>query len=87
MNFLLNHIWKIIWITLGILLLVAIFKNYQKIVKFLMETKQELTKVSWSTRHELIGSTAAVITVIIITAIYIGIIDLTLSKGLSLMFK
>lgn len=60
---------------------------FKKINNFIKETKQELSKVSWSTRHELMGSTAVVIVVTSIMAVYIGLIDLVLSKFLSVMFR
>lgn len=60
---------------------------FKKIGKFIQEVKQELTKVSWSTREELIGATFVVISVTAILAVFIGCVDLLLSKVLSLMFK
>ncbi|MCU0665788.1 MAG: preprotein translocase subunit SecE [Candidatus Omnitrophica bacterium] len=58
-----------------------------KPVQFVQEVRQELTKVSWSTRQELIGSTIAVIVVTLIMAFYIFVIDSGLSKILSVVFK
>ena len=60
---------------------------FRKIINFLKEVKQELSKVSWSTRQELIGSTFVVIVITSIMASFIGLIDLFLSKLLSLLFK
>ena len=60
---------------------------FKKTVNFLKEVKQELGKVAWSTRQELIGSTFVVIVVTFIIAVFIGIIDLLLSKILSLVFR
>ena len=60
---------------------------FRKIINFLKEVKQELSKVSWSTRQELIGSTFVVIVITSIMAAFIGLIDLFLSKLLSLLFK
>lgn len=60
---------------------------FKKSLNFLKEVKIELGKVSWSTREELIGSTFVVIVVTGIMATFIGVIDLVLSKGLSLLFK
>ncbi len=60
---------------------------FNKPVIFFKEVKQELSKVSWSTRQELMGSTAVVIVVTAILAAFIGVVDLALSKILSLMFK
>ena len=70
-----------------VVLAFTVIKYHLKIKTFLLEVKAELGKVSWSTRQELIGSTAAVILVTAILAVFIGIIDLALSRGLSLVFK
>ena len=59
----------------------------KKSLNFLKEVKVELGKVSWSTREELIGSTFVVIVITGIMAIFIGVIDLFLSKALSMLFK
>jgi len=60
---------------------------FNKSIGFLKEVRQELGKVSWSNRQELIGSTIVVIVITAIMAFFIGIIDLFLSKVLSLVFK
>ena len=60
---------------------------FYKPINFLREVKLELSKVSWSTREELIGATAIVILVTSLLAIYIGSIDALLSKALSLVFR
>ena len=54
---------------------------------FLNEVRNELSKVSWSTRKELLASTVLVITVTVIMTIFIGIVDLVLSRFLSVVFK
>ncbi|MBN1913876.1 MAG: preprotein translocase subunit SecE [Candidatus Omnitrophica bacterium] len=59
----------------------------EKPVRFLKETKVELSKVSWSTREELIGSTIVVISMTFIAGLFIFIIDFLLSKVLSVLFK
>jgi len=59
----------------------------QKPVNFLKEVRLELGKVAWSTRKELMDSTVLVITVTFIMAVFIGVIDLGLSKFLSVLFK
>jgi preprotein translocase subunit SecE len=60
---------------------------FKKSVNFLKEVKIELGKVSWSTREELIGSTFVVIVITGILAAFIGVIDLFLSKALSMLFR
>lgn len=62
-------------------------KLIQKPVKFLKEVKAELSKVSWSTRQELMSSTVVVIVTTGLLALYIGMIDVSLSKALSLLFR
>lgn len=58
-----------------------------KPINFLKEVKVELTKVSWSTREELIGATGVVIVITAIMAVFIGTVDVLLSKILSVVFK
>ena len=58
-----------------------------KVTGFLNEVKVELSKVSWSTRKELVGSTIVVIVITLIMGLFIGLLDLVLSQGLSLLFK
>lgn len=87
MEFFLNNLNKIILSATGVILAIYIFRNYLKIKTFILEVKSELGKVSWSTRQELMGATFVVITITSLLALYIGIIDLVLSKILSLMFK
>ena len=62
-------------------------KILNKVTGFLNEVKVELSKVSWSTRKELVGSTIVVIMITLIMGLFIGLLDLILSKGLSLLFK
>ncbi len=46
---------------------------------FINETKQELKKVTWPSRAELMQATAVVIVTTFILALYIGAIDSVLS--------
>jgi preprotein translocase subunit SecE len=62
-------------------------KIVDKVVGFLREVRVELGKVSWSTRQELIGSTAVVIVLTSIIALFIFVVDFGLAKILSLVFK
>jgi len=48
---------------------------FEKIVKFLKETKAEMRKVTWPTRDELIGSTKIVIVAALVVTFFVGIID------------
>jgi preprotein translocase subunit SecE len=51
-----------------------------KIKEFLNEVKIETKKVVFPTKDELIGSTWVVIITIIIISLFLGIVDLTLTK-------
>jgi preprotein translocase subunit SecE len=53
---------------------------FEKIKQFLKEVRLELTKVTWTTREELIYSTIIVIVVSIVLAIFIGLVDMVLSN-------
>ena len=58
-----------------------------KPINFFNEVRSELGKVAWSTRKELLASTILVITVTVILTVFIGIVDLGLSRFLSVVFK
>jgi len=58
----------------------------QKLIKFLKEVRNELNKVTWPTKNEIIGSTIVVVIVSIIMSIFIGIIDFGLDKGVRAIF-
>ena len=46
-----------------------------KFTSFFSESKQELARVNWPTRDELVQSTILVILVTFLMAIFIGLID------------
>ncbi|MCM8765269.1 MAG: preprotein translocase subunit SecE [Candidatus Omnitrophica bacterium] len=60
---------------------------FNKTVNFLKEVKVELSKVSWSTRQELIEASWVVIVITSLLALFIGVVDILLSKILSLIFR
>lgn len=49
------------------------------ISRFVRETQQELKKVTWPNREELIGSTGVVIFMTFLMALFIGAVDFVLS--------
>ena len=51
-----------------------------KIAGFFNDIKLEMSKVSWPTKDELIGSTIIVIVSLAILSLFIGFCDLFLSK-------
>ncbi len=58
---------------------------FDKIKKFLKEVRFELTKVTWTTRQELIYSTIIVVVVSILLSIFVGIVDVGLSNLASML--
>jgi preprotein translocase subunit SecE len=54
-----------------------------KIPGFLKEVYEELTKVTWLNRGDVVRSTVAVSVVVLLVAIYVSLIDL----GLNTMLK
>ena len=54
---------------------------------FVKEVRSELTKVSWSTRQEVLGSTFVVIVITAMLAVFIFIVDVVLSRFLNIMFR
>ncbi len=87
MDFIINNLGKAILIVSAVALVIAAVKYNKKIIGFILEVKVELSKVSWSTRNELIGSTSVVLVVTTIMTVFIGVVDLALSKILSVVFK
>ncbi len=59
----------------------------KRVSQFVREVKGELSKVSWSTREELIGATSVVLVITAIMAGFFGVIDVALSKILSIVFR
>jgi preprotein translocase subunit SecE len=51
-----------------------------KVKEFFREVKVEIKKVVFPTREELIGSTWVVIITVFVISLFLGIIDLGLSK-------
>jgi preprotein translocase subunit SecE len=54
---------------------------------FLSDIREELKKVIWPTKQDMIRLTATVIIISLIVAAYVGIIDVFLAKGLELLTK
>jgi preprotein translocase subunit SecE len=47
---------------------------------FLVEVRAEVRKVTWPTRAEALGGTAVVVVVVLIMAVFLGVVDAILSK-------
>ncbi len=58
-----------------------------KVQKFLSEVLAEMKKVSWSTRRELVDSTLIVIFSSFLLGLFVGVIDYTFSRGITVIIK
>ncbi|HDH11993.1 MAG TPA: preprotein translocase subunit SecE [Nitrospirae bacterium] len=60
---------------------------FGKIKNFFREVKIELKKVVFPSREEVIGSTKVVVVLVLIVAVFLGLIDLVLSKLIGMVVK
>ena len=62
-------------------------KTRFSLVSYVKETKQELKRVSWPTKQELLKNTGVVLTVVISSTILVWVLDSVLSGALGLILK
>lgn len=60
---------------------------FKRIAEFFQEVKLELKKVVFPTKKEVIGSTWVVIITVLISAFFLGLVDMGLGRLMSLAFK
>lgn len=63
------------------------FKKIKKIPVFLKQVQEELKKVNWSSRQELMAAVRIVIVVMSLLTGYIFAVDIGLSKLIQLVLK
>ncbi len=61
--------------------------NIKKITQFLKEVKSELKRVTWPSRKETLAGTTVVLIIVFITAFFLGIVDLGLSKLIKMILS
>jgi preprotein translocase subunit SecE len=59
---------------------------FEKLIRFLREVRNELKKVSWPSRNEIRESTTVVIVIVLILAVFIGLVDRALSLLVTVIF-
>ena len=52
--------------------------NYPKFVDFLVETENEMKKVSWASRRQVLTESFVVVVTVLILGVYIFLVDSTL---------
>ena len=56
-----------------------------KVRRFLKEARVELRKVTWPTPKEALASTSVVIVVVIVVSLFLGVVDLGLTRMIRLV--
>ncbi len=51
-----------------------------KAIQFLLAVRGEIKKVTWPSKKEAMGGTAVVLVVVLIMAVFLGLVDVLLSK-------
>lgn len=57
----------------------------KNLMQFLREARNELAKVEWPSTSEFIGSTVVVLFLVMLFALYLGLIDFGLNKIMTLI--
>lgn len=57
----------------------------KNLIEFIKESYNELKKVTWLSKQDVIRATSGVFIVVIFFAIYIGVVDFIISKLVSLV--
>ncbi|MCA1927511.1 MAG: preprotein translocase subunit SecE [Calditerrivibrio sp.] len=52
----------------------------EKYINFFKEVKEELKKIVWPSRDETVGTTTVVIIFVLVMAVFLGVVDVALSK-------
>jgi preprotein translocase subunit SecE len=60
---------------------------FDKVKKFFNDVYIELQKVAWPSKEELMGSTAVVVAMSVIMAIFVGIVDKVLNLFVNIMIR
>lgn len=59
----------------------------EKTLQYLREVRAELKKVTWPSRQQTAGSTVVVIVIVMIISVFLGIVDMSLSGLIRLVFQ
>ena len=60
--------------------MVAIKESIVELSQYLKDSKGEMKKVTWPSRKATIGLTWVVLVVVLVISLYLGVVDLGLSK-------
>ncbi|PWB43620.1 MAG: preprotein translocase subunit SecE [Candidatus Methylomirabilota bacterium] len=62
-------------------------QRWEQLIQFLKEVRTELKKVNWPLRKEVVGSTIVVIVSVFILSFFLGLVDITLQKLITLVVR
>ena len=65
----------------------GIKENIAELSQYLVDSKGEMKKVTWPSRQATIGLTWVVLLVVFVISLYLGIVDLGLSKLIKLILS
>ena len=65
----------------------AIKESIAELSQYLKDSKGEMKKVTWPTRKATLGLTWVVLVVVLIISLYLGVVDLGLSKLIKLILS
>ena len=63
----------------------AIKESIAELSQYLKDSKGEMKKVTWPSRKATVGLTWVVLVVVLIISLYLGVVDLGLSKMIKLI--
>ncbi|MDY0290396.1 MAG: preprotein translocase subunit SecE [Sphaerochaeta sp.] len=58
----------------------------KKLIKYFKESHKELKKVVWPSREAVVSSTKVVLVSTVIVAVFLGLVDFILLKGILFIF-
>ena len=59
----------------------------EKTKQFFREVKVELKKIAWPPRKETVGSTSVVLIIVIIISVFLGLVDMFLSRFIKIILS
>ena len=59
----------------------------EKTMQYLREVRAELRKVTWPSKKQTVGTTAVVIVLVMIISVFLGLVDMSLSGLIRLIFQ
>ena len=62
-------------------------EKLRRLKQFVVETISELKKTTWPGRKEVYGTTMVVIVAVLVTAVFLFVVDLILKTGMERLFE